>query len=162
MLFVKRSVSFAPDGLNEIENETFWLLHPKLLLMKKMLYGFGLLFSMMTAIGFFLKVLHWSLANELLITGMGGILLVVIPMIVVNMIRYKTHSSLERAKDRLGIASAILWSAGGILKVLHVVAANETLLLGTVVFALGFLPCLFLIMYRKSVESSQPQHLQQS
>jgi hypothetical protein len=145
----------APGGLYEIEKETYLLLNPKILFMKKLIYGSGLIFSIMVTVGFLLKLIHGTGANELMLVGMAGFVIVFLPLLLKTSAGRQTpRSTLQRAKDVLGFMSAFLLSAGGILKIMSVIGANETLLLGTVVFSFGFLPSLFLGMYRKSLVNS--------
>ena len=145
----------APDGLHEIEKETYLLLNPKILFMKKLMYGSGLIFSIMVTVGILLKLIHGTGANELMLVGMAGFVIVFLPLLLrTNAGRQTRRPPLERSKDVLAFISAFLLSAGGILKIMSVMGANETLLMGTVVFSFGFLPCLFLGMYRKSVVNS--------
>ena len=60
-------------------------------------------------------------------------------------------TSFEKRKDILALMSFALVSLGGFLKGLHMVTSNETLIIGTAVFCLGYLPMLFLKMYRESI-----------
>ncbi len=60
-------------------------------------------------------------------------------------------TSFERKKDRLALISFALVSLGGALKVMHLVTADETLIVGMAVFSFGYLPMLFLKMYRESI-----------
>jgi len=115
--------------------------------MKKLTYSLGLVFSVLASIGFLFKILHWTGANEMLILGLGGLVIFFLPLLVVT--RGKTG-----AQEKLALSSLALVSIGGVLKVFHVVAANEFLLLGVAVFALAYLPVAFLAMYRKSIANS--------
>lgn len=107
---------------------------------------------MMVAVGFLLKILHLMLSNELMLVGMSGFVVVFLPLLLKMRVSRQTQTpSSERIKDILGFISAFMLSAGGIMKIVHATGANETLLLGTVVFSFGYLPFLFLTMYRKSI-----------
>jgi len=142
----------APGGLHEIEKETYLLLNPKILFMKKVMYGSGLIFSIMVAVGLLLKLLHLMGSNELMLVGMVGFVIVYLPLVLkIRAGRQTPKSFLERTRDLLGLISAFMLSAGGILKIIGAVGANETLFLGTVVFSFGFLPFLFFMMYKESV-----------
>ncbi len=142
----------APGGLHEIEKETYLLLNPKILFMKKVMYGSGLIFSIMVAVGLLLKLLHLMGSNELMLVGMVGFVIVYLPLVLkIRAGRQTPKSFMERTRDLLGLISAFMLSAGGILKIIGAVGANETLFLGTVVFSFGFLPFLFFMMYKESV-----------
>jgi hypothetical protein len=150
--FAQSLHEFSPLGLDEIEKETYLLLNPKILFMKKLMYGSGLIFSIMVAVGLLLKVLHLTGSNELMLVGMVGFVIVYLPLVLKTRAGRQTPiSPMERTRDVLGFISAFILSAGGILKIMGAVGANETLLLGTGIFSFGFLPFLFLRMYRESV-----------
>ncbi len=140
----------APNGLREIEHETYLLLNLKNITMKKVKYLSGLVFCIAASVGLSFKIQKWPGANELLILGLGGLALIFVPLSLFVSNRVALQP-LDRAKERLALISMALISIGGVLKVLHTAAANEALLLGTAVFALGFLPTFFLKMYRESV-----------
>ncbi len=116
------------------------------------MYGSGLIFSIMVAVGLLLKLLHLMGSNELMLVGMVGFVIVYLPLVLkIRAGRQTPKSFMERTRDLLGLISAFMLSAGGILKIIGAVGANETLFLGTVVFSFGFLPFLFFMMYKESV-----------
>jgi hypothetical protein len=142
----------SPKGLNEIEKETFYLLHPNILAMKKLMYSFGLIFSMMVAIGIFMKLMHLAGANEISLIGFGGLLTVYVPLgLVIHSHQAVKQSTPEKFQYRFGLLSMVILSAAGIMKLIHVTGANEMLMIGTIVFSFGYLPYLFLRMYRESI-----------
>ena len=143
-------LEFAPNGFKEIEHETYLLLNPNSITMKKMTYSSGLIFSMMASVGVFFKILHYTGANELVILGFGGLAAIFLPLLSVTR-KTAEKSKQELIRERIFLASLLFLSIGAVLKIFHVVAANESLLLGTAGFALGFLPLTFLKMYRESV-----------
>jgi hypothetical protein len=58
----------CPNGLEEIERETFFLLNlKKILFMKKFMYSLGLLTTISTSIGWLFKILHWPGGGDLFI-----------------------------------------------------------------------------------------------
>jgi len=139
----------APNGFKEIEFETFILLNAKQITMKKLTYSTGLVFSVFASVGMLLKIFHLTGANELLILGFGGLALFFVPLLM--MVRKPEKTSFERKRDNIALISLLIISIGGVLKTFHVLAANETLIIGTAVFAFGFLPMTFLKLYRESV-----------
>lgn len=141
---------FAPNGLREIEHETYLLLNIKTITMKKLTYFSGLIFTILASAGLMAYFFRMPGRNELLITGFGGVLLIFLPLLLISR-QPVAKTPLERKKDRIAMASFVLISLGGVLKGLHVVTANETLIIGTAVFCLGYLPMLFLKMYRESI-----------
>lgn len=141
---------FAPAGLKEIEHETYLMLNSKTIAMKKLTYVSGLIFSMLASLGIFFKILHWDGANELVIFGFGGLATVFLPLLSITR-KTMEMPSVEKYRQRIFLISLFLFSIGAVLKVWHMAGANECLLLGTVGFALVFLPLTFLKMYRESV-----------
>lgn len=141
----------APNGLLELEKETYLLLNKTKITMKKLTYLSGAFFSIFASIGIFFKILHWLGANELLIFGFGGLLLVFTPLFVIIHRKRSSESDFESRRNWIGMISLTLFSIGAVLKVLHFAGANEALLLGTALFSLGFLPMSFLKMYRQSI-----------
>jgi hypothetical protein len=95
------------------------------------------------------KVFHYMGANELMVVGFIGLAVFFAPLLMV--VRKTEKSSFERKRDNVALISLFIISVGGVLKLSHVVAANETLIIGTAVFAFGFLPMTFLKMYRESI-----------
>lgn len=139
----------VPNGFKEIEFETFILLNAKQITMKKLTYLTGMIFSLLASVGMLLKILKLVLANELLILGFGGLALFFVPLLI--MVRKPGATSFERKRDNVALVCLLLISIGGVLKTFHVVAANETLILGTAAFAFGFLPMTFMKMYKESI-----------
>lgn len=148
--FTEVITEFAPNGLREIEHETYLLLNIKTITMKKLTYLSGLAFSILASVGLLFKIFHLKGANELLVLGFGGALLIFMPLFLFTK-QQPAKTPFERKKDMLALISFALVSLGGALKVLHLVTANEILILGTAVFSFGYLPMLFLKMYRESI-----------
>ncbi|GHN01541.1 hypothetical protein WSM22_30300 [Cytophagales bacterium WSM2-2] len=146
---VKALNELAPHGFKAIEFETFLLLNAKKITMKKLTYFTGLAFSVFASVGMLFKIQHWTGANELLMLGFAGLAVVFAPLLIVT--KRSSTSSFSRTKDRLAFISLLLISSGGTLKILHMAAANELLILGVAAFSLGFLPMTFLKMYRESI-----------
>jgi len=141
----------APNGLLELEKETYLLLNKTKITMKKLTYLSGASFSIFASVGILFKILHWLGANELLIFGFGGLLLVFTPLLLVTHYKQSSRSGFEARRNWVGMISLVLFSTGAVLKVLHLAGANEALLLGTTLFSFGFLPMTFLKMYRQAI-----------
>jgi len=152
-LLDKAIMDLAPNGLIEIENKTMFLLNSKrIIIMKKLMYIIGFVGSLALTGGVTFKMLHMPGANELFIFGFLTLLLVFIPLFAIN--RYKVailKTISERMKIILGVVSAIITGLSGVFKLFHLQGADLLLVLGTFVFAFGFLPFYFFIMYKKSV-----------
>jgi hypothetical protein len=144
----------APNGLKELERETFFLLNSKTIIMKKLTYVSGAVFSILSSTGILFKILHWFSANEFLIIGFGGLLLIFLPLLwIARNKQLTTESSFDRRRNLTGFISLILISAGAVLKVLHLASANEILILGTIAFSFAFLPMTFIKMYKQAIAS---------
>ncbi len=152
--FKKALHLLAPNGLKELERETFFLLNSKTIAMKKLTYLSGALLCILSTMGILFKILHWSGANELVILGFGGLLLIFLPLLwMARNKNVKEESSFERKRNFTGLVCLILVSAGAVLKVLHLASANEILILGTIAFSFVFLPMTFLKMYKQATAS---------
>ena len=143
---------FAPNGFKEIEFETEILLHPKTIIMKKLTYLSGLLFSIAASFGSIFKILHLPGANELTVIGFAGLAIVFAPLLVI--VRQKAwKSNIERSRKVLLLISIITVATGIVLKVLRLAGSETTLLTGLILFTLGFLPLAFFKMYKESMAS---------
>ena len=143
----------APDGLNEIQRETVFLLNStKIIFMKKLMYTIGLFSSMTFCMGSLFKILHWPGADELFTYGFLGFVLLFLPMLAVNHFKVNINKAMsEKLRVWLGIFSAMLIGLGFVFKILHISGADFLLLGGFLPFILGFLPLLFFTMYKRSV-----------
>jgi len=105
---------------------------------------------MIASAGVFCKILRWEGANELIIAGFGGLVLVFLPLLSFTR-KPVGKSTLERSREVVFLAGLALFSVGAVLKIMHMVSANEFLLLGTAAFSLGYLPLTFFKMYKEAV-----------
>jgi hypothetical protein len=145
----------SPNGLEEIEKETIFLLNLKrILIMKKLTYLTGYIFSVVWIIGILFKLLHQQGAMVLMMAGMLGFSFIFLPLFMINYFKQKIPSILsDKMKWIFGVLSVILLSAGWTFKVAHLPGANVMIGLAFLLFSFGFLPFLFFRMYRKSIES---------
>ena len=147
--------SICPNGFDEIQKETIYLLNSnKIIAMKKLMYSIGLVASIGTCTGILFKLLHLPGGDELFTYGFLGIVLLFLPMLAID--RYKLSISRvlsEKLKIILGLISGIIIGLAVLLKLLHLTQFGDTLLIvGSVIFILGFLPFLFFRMFSKSIE----------
>jgi hypothetical protein len=144
---------FAPKGLDQIQEETLFLLNAtKIIRMKKVIYTIGLLSAIAISLGWLFTVMHWPGAYQLFNYGFLGFLLLFAPMLVID--RYKVYlgqSLSEKLRIILGAMSAIAVGLWLVFKLLHLQGADFLLLGGMLIFTFGFLPFLFFRMYKKSV-----------
>ncbi len=143
----------APNGLDEIEKETIFLLnYSKIIFMKRLTYALGYLSALSWAVGIFFKLMHLPGTILLLYTGGSGLAFIFLPLLLVNRFKKSTTKLLsERLKWILGVASGFMFMLASWMKFGHLMGANIVLALSFFVFGFGFLPFLFFRMYKKSV-----------
>ena len=100
------------------------------------------------------KLLHMPGANEFFTIGYLTLLLVFVPLAVFERYRAVVSKALsERLKLILGVIASIILGLAGLFKIMHLQGADWLLLLGAIIFAIGFLPFFFFTMYKRSVSS---------
>jgi len=120
--------------------------------MKKLLYLIGFIGALSFSVGTAFKLLHLPGAGILLLTGCVTLLLIFIPLLGIDRYKVKIAKALsERLKIILGVLSAMVIGASVLFKVLHLQGAELLLIVGTLLFAVGFLPFFFFTMYKKSI-----------
>ena len=143
----------APDGLNEIQRETVFLLNStKIIFMKKIMYGIGLLSAMSFVLGWAFGMIHLPGAVELSIYGFMAFVFIFLPMLAID--RYKVNirwALSDKLKFGLGFVSGFIVAISVFFKLMHLPGAEELLIMGTGIFVFGFLPFLFFTMYKKSI-----------
>ena len=144
----------APKGLEDLQHKTIFLLNSKrIIIMKKLTYLTGLIGAIALALGITFKLLYLPAANQLFMIGYIVFLLVFIPLWAIDRFKVSIVKALsEKWKLRLGLTSSIILGFAGVFKIMHLQGAAMLLMLGTIIFALGFLPFFFFNMYQKSVE----------
>lgn len=143
----------APNGLEEIQQETFYLLNSnKILRMKKVMYFIGLITTMSMSLGFTFRIFDWPGGSELLIYGLLGFVLLFIPMVSINHYKVNLQGTLiEKLRIITGVFSGVIVGLAILLKFLDVRGADQLLFGGALLFSFGFLPFLFFNMYKKTV-----------
>lgn len=147
-------IQTAPNGLNEIEKETIFLLnYSKIIFMKKLTYVFGYLFSVTWIAGICFKLLHLAGASMLLSIGGLGLAFIFLPLLIINRYKNLTREVLsEKLKWILGGVSLLMLILSISMKALHLMGAGLMLGVSFLIFGFGFLPFLFFRMYKKSVD----------
>ena len=143
----------CPNGMDEIQQETIFLINAKkIIIMKKVMYSIGLLSSISVSIGFLFKLLHWPGGGELSTFGFLGFVLLFIPMLAIDRYKLTLKKALtEKLKVILGFTSVGITGLAVLFKIMHYPGADILLIVGVLTFSLGFLPFLFFRMYKKSV-----------
>ena len=121
--------------------------------MKKLLFIFGCLVSILLITGILFKVLHWPLAGVLLILAAALFIFVLLPLSGIFFFKkeFSKHAS-YKFKYIFGFLGIALLLTGFVLKMNHWPGSEITLLLSLVVINFGFLPFLFYRIHKKSEE----------
>jgi hypothetical protein len=151
-------LELAPDGLNEIQLETTLLLNPNPInSMKKIMFAVGLFSSIAMCVGWTANVLHLPGSSDLASWGIGTVgflafAFLFLPMRTLNYFKSEPGMALsDKARIVSGCLSGLLTGFAVLFKIQHLQGGYWLLLAGTAVFSFGFLPLLFLRMYRRSV-----------
>lgn len=143
----------APEGLEEIEHQTLFLLNStKIMYMKKITYVVGLASAISMSMGLAMKYFHLAGAQELTIAGFLTFVLAFVPLATVD--RFKAQMQIpfsDRLRIIMGIISIAIMCLGVLMKIFHMEGANLSVLAGAILFSFGFLPALFFNLYKKSI-----------
>ncbi len=144
----------CPNGLDEIQEETVYLLNAsKIIVMKKVMYSIGLIASVCLSIGWLFTLLRLPGGVNLFNYGFLGFTMIFLPMFALD--RYKASVGKvlsERLKIIIGFASAIITGLSLLFKMMHWPGAAALLVAGVGIFSVGFLPFLFFGMYKKAID----------
>lgn len=143
----------APNGLEDLEKQTRFLLDSKrIIIMKKLMYMIGFIGAATFSVGTLFKLMYWPGANMALLIGLILLLLIFIPLWALDHYKYEVSKALSaRFKFFAGVSSSIIIGLSVIFKIFHLMGANVLLVLGAFIFVFGYLPFLFFSMYKKSV-----------
>jgi hypothetical protein len=151
--FEQAFLAITPHGLQEIEQELFFIIHLQTQIpMKRLLYVSGFVATFSFSLHTLLRHLQWEYANLFLQVGFYVVLFAVLPSLA--SLAYKNRNSLsqgDKVRMLIGILSAAVLSIGMIFKGLHFPLANVLFVTGTVSFILGFLPIFFYQLYQRAV-----------
>jgi len=152
--YIKAFNHICPNGFDEIQKETIYLLNSKkIITMKKIMYFIGLLASMSMTLGWLFKYLNWKGGGDMFTYGMIGFLLLFLPMLGINRYKMMLGKALsEKLKIILGFSGAIVAGLGIVLRTSGMQYGSLIVIIGTLIIAFGFLPFLFFRLYRKSIE----------
>ena len=150
----KAYLQTAPHGLDEIQQETIFLLnYSKIMFMKRLTYVIGYLVTLTWIAGILLKALHLPGAGMLMGSGAIGVTCIFIPLLLINRYKHLAREVIsERMKWILGGLSIALMVTSITMKLFHMMGASLMLFISFLLFGIGFLPFLFFRMYKKSVD----------
>jgi hypothetical protein len=142
----------APDGVQAIEEELFFLLtFNKQLSMNRLLYVGGFIATVGQTLYVLFRTLHWPGAQTCLILACGALFLMVIPALIYRINRnYSQLTQSTRYRILAGLLGIGLFGGGSFFKIMHWPSANIQILLGTGLLALVFFPIYFWQEYQKS------------
>lgn len=131
--------SFGPNGLQEVQDETLFLINQKhLSKMKKLMYISGTFASLALIIGAMFKIFHWPGANLLLIFGTLSLTFLFSPFFFYMYFKEQTEKK-GKVIAALGFATAIFLCLGAIFKIMHWPGASF-MIIGFVLLFVVFLP----------------------
>ena len=120
--------------------------------MKLSTHLIGLISSMTFSTGWVFGILHWPSATQLSVGGFLAFAFIYLPIISIDYFKATNQRpKFERLQFLVGFASGIIVGSSVILKALHVQGADHILIVGSLLFIFGFLPLLYITMYKKSI-----------
>lgn len=147
----------CPNGCKEIERETFLLLnYKKAIIMKKLTYFVGFLFTFILMFGIFARILKQETpAPELFILiGGSGIVLFFLPLLFIKFEeRIKTLFTKWSAK--FAAIGFLFFVSSAWFKFMHWPGGSELLGFSMLFVIFGFLPFFFVNLYKSSLEKIQ-------
>lgn len=150
--FAQAFQTISPNGMAEIEEETFFLLtFNRQTTMKKLLYLSGFVASFCLLAGLLMKILHWPFANIVSFVGSGSLIFAMLVLTAMMLRNLKFFNSSDIFRTASGALGGLCVGMGFILKIMHWPGANMLTFVGTVIICFLFLPVLFWKMYKHAV-----------
>ena len=150
--YKKAYQSICPNGLNEIYQESIFLLSSKRIkIMKKLLFASGFLVVFLQLTGIVFKIQHWPAGGLILLAAAATLIFVFLPLIFLYFYKSEYSKYLSyKMKYIFGYLGLALLFTGSIMKLLHLPGSGWTLLISLAVLNFGFLPILFYRSYKGS------------
>lgn len=131
--------SFGKNGLQEVQDETLFLIHQKQLSkMKKLMYITGTIASISLIVGALFKLMHWPGANMMLLLGTLSLTFFFSPFFFYIYFKEQTEKK-GKAIAIFGFLTGIFLCLGAIFKLLHWPGASF-MIIGFVLLFIIFLP----------------------
>lgn len=154
--------SISPNGLVEIENEVFFMLHfNKQIQMKKMMYLNGFFAATFIAVGFVIRILHWPGATAVSFVGYAFLFIACMIIIANRMVNKQPTKHMDSLRFYAGSLTALLISVGSMFKGLHFPGANVITLSGFLVLVFAYLPVFFYHAYTSSIEQKELKEIKE-
>jgi len=143
----------CPDGFDEIQRETVYLLtFKKIKTMKRLMYVSGYLSAIGITTTLFMKLNHIAGGQLALLFTAAILVFLFLPALFINLYKRELSQSLsEKIKYISGLIAAIFLIAFAIFKIAHWPGDTMILLTSIVILNFAFFPFLFFKMYRKSI-----------
>ena len=144
--------SICPGGLNEIYQESIFLLSSKRIkIMKKLLYASGFIVIFILLTGIFFQVQNWWPAGLILFAAAAALIFLFLPLVFLYFYKSEYSKYLSyKMKYVFGYLGLALLLTGAVMKLFHLPGTGWTLLISLVVLNFGFLPILFYRSYKGS------------
>jgi hypothetical protein len=155
----------APKGLDDLQQQTVFLLQPsKIIFMKKLMYTIGLMSTVAMSLGWLSTTLRWLGGYQLFNYGFLAFFLLFVPMLAIDRYKVNVQKALsEKLRIIIGACSGIIVGISLVFKFLHLQGADILLVMGVLLFTFGFLPFLFFNLYKKAVSSEpSPENIKSS
>jgi len=148
---VKREI--GSRRIMQVQDATLYLINQKYRRMKRLMLVLGISTAVIIIVGTVFKMLHWPGSGILLTLGIVTLSLAFIPLFV--MVRIRDTREKKKVVNRpllfTGLITAILFSLGSLLKIMHWPGANVTL--GTSLVVGGLFLILFFVNLAKNKEN---------
>lgn len=144
----------CPDGFDEIQNETVFLLSTKKnKAMKRLLYFSGYLSAIGITTTIFMKLSHIAGGQIAFLLTAAILAFLFLPVLFINLYkRDLTKSIIDKLKYVSGFLGVILLLAFSVFKLSHWPGTTIIFLLSLAIINLAFFPLMFFKMYSKSVK----------
>lgn len=151
--YEKAYQDICPDGFDEIQRETLFLItYKKLKAIKRFLYGSAFLTVIGLMVTFYFSLTGKSGGNIALLVSSLIIIFLLLPAIFLN--QYKRELS-KKISTKLalttGFIGVTLFFVSVVFKICHWPGAKVGLLLSLLILSITYLPFIFFKMYKKSL-----------
>jgi len=145
--------NICPDGFDEIQHETIFLLtSKKIKAMKRLMYVSGYLSVIGITTTVLMKFNHLAGGQIVLFSTASILVFLFLPALFINLYKRElTKSISDKLKYMSGLLGVVLLVAFVVFKTSHWSGSTMIFLTSVVIFNFVFFPFLFFKMYRKSV-----------
>lgn len=146
--------NICPDGFDEIQRETIFLLtFKKIKAMKRLMYVSGYLSAIGITTTFFMKLSHIAYGQISLLLTSAILVFLFLPALFINLYKRElTKSISDKLKYMSGLLGVVLLVSFVVFKISHWPGTTMIFLTSVVIINFAFFPFLFFKMYRKSIE----------